>query len=59
MKPLVYALVTDDSGQALTEYVILLGALSLSAIMAMWSIGVRVRDVFDRVARDLDQLAVY
>jgi Flp pilus assembly pilin Flp len=49
-------LLRDDSGQAMTEYAILVGSIAFSTIMMLFALGVRIEDAYGRVGRQLDTL---
>jgi Flp pilus assembly pilin Flp len=53
MKPLVLHLWTDQSGQDLTEYALLLVLISLVAIVSMQRIATAIRNVFNTAATNL------
>jgi Flp pilus assembly pilin Flp len=49
-------LVTDERGQGMTEYAILIGTLALGAIVTLLAIGTRLRDVFGNVQTQLNSV---
>jgi Flp pilus assembly pilin Flp len=49
-------LLTDESGQGMTEYAILLGTLALGAILTLVVIGGRVNTVFNTVSTRINQV---
>jgi len=52
----VKALLTDESGQGMTEYAILIGTLALGAIVTLLAIGTRLRNVFSNVQTQLNSV---
>ena len=49
-------LLTDESGQGMTEYAILIGTLALGAVVTLLTIGTRLKDVFSNVQTQLNSV---
>jgi Flp pilus assembly pilin Flp len=49
-------LLLDDSGHGMTEYAILIGTLSLGAIVTLLAVGVKLRAIFTAPASRLHAL---
>ncbi len=58
MTPLLLALLADESGQGITEYAMLLGAVSLSSILTLSAIGTHIDGIYANVAHELDSLPI-
>jgi Flp pilus assembly pilin Flp len=49
-------LLSDESGQGMTEYAILVGTLALGSILTLVAIGSRIKDVFTNVQTQLNNV---
>ncbi len=49
-------LFSDESGQGMTEYAILVGTLALGAILTLVAIGSRIKDVFTNVQTQMNNI---
>lgn len=49
-------LLSDESGQGMTEYAILVGTLALGAIVTLTAIGGRLRTIFNNVQTNLNNV---
>jgi pilus assembly protein Flp/PilA len=47
-------LLSDESGQGMTEYAILVGTLALGAIVTLTAIGGRLRTIFNAVETNIN-----
>ena len=47
-------LLTDESGQGMTEYAVLVGTLALGAIVTLTAIGGRLQTIFNNVSTQLN-----
>ena len=52
----VKQLLSDESGQGMTEYAILVGTLALGSILTLVAIGSRIKDVFVNVQTQLNNV---
>ena len=50
------SLLLDESGQGMTEYAILIGTLALGAIVTLLAIGTQLRNVFNNVQTQLNNV---
>jgi pilus assembly protein Flp/PilA len=51
------ALVRDDEGQDLIEYALLVGLISLVAVLAITSAGTSVNSIFSKISTELGKAA--
>ena len=51
------ALVSDDAGQDLLEYALLVGLIALVAVVAVTATGTSVSDIFTNISEELDDAA--
>jgi Flp pilus assembly pilin Flp len=49
-------MLSDESGQGMTEYAILVGTLALGSILTLVAIGSRIKDVFTNVQTQLNNI---
>lgn len=49
MKEMVKRLITEESGQGMTEYALILALVSIAAITMLSGLGTRIRDIFEQV----------
>ena len=52
----VKALLVEESAQGMTEYAILIGTLALGAIVTLLAIGTQLRNVFNNVQTQLNNV---
>jgi Flp pilus assembly pilin Flp len=49
-------ILSDESGQGMTEYAILIGTLALGAVVTLLAIGTRLKNVFSNVQTQLNSV---
>ncbi|MBS3948315.1 MAG: Flp family type IVb pilin [Dethiobacter sp.] len=54
MKEMLRKLISDESGQGMTEYALILALVAVGAIVAMTTLRTQIQAVFGRVTAALD-----
>lgn len=58
MLQLFKALLSDESGQDLAEYAILIGLIALAVIVAVTLLGTTISNIFDSIGSDLSAATI-
>ncbi|HAA38202.1 MAG TPA: Flp family type IVb pilin [Firmicutes bacterium] len=54
MKELLQKLLSEESGQGMTEYALILALVSIAAIVALSPLGKKIKEIFENVTGSLD-----